>query len=144
LSILQIHLFFNTCWFRCGHGDRGSAVLINWAIPAPITLIVTKLFSFYHFVIYELQWRVLVMDPRYIFAVQCHNTHTWWPRPLTSSFRRVDSLQILFEFYWAFLSLSLSLIWEGTCIGFFDDFLFLQCQVPRTTPCMFSILSPLI
>jgi hypothetical protein len=82
------------------------------------------------------------MDLRYIFAVQCHNTQTWWPRPPTSSFRRVDSLQILFESYWAFSLLSLCLIWEGTCIGFSDDFLFLQCQVPRTTPCLLSILSP--
>jgi hypothetical protein len=40
-------------WFRCGHGDRGSAVLINWTIPPPIMPIVTKSFSSYHFVIYE-------------------------------------------------------------------------------------------
>jgi hypothetical protein len=32
------------------------------------------------------------------------------------------------------------LIWEGTCIGFFIDLL-LQCQVPRTTPCLLSHLS---
>jgi hypothetical protein len=38
------------------------------------------------------------------------------------------------------LVLFLNLIWEGTCIGFFID-LFLQCQVPRTTPCLLSHLS---
>jgi hypothetical protein len=35
--------------------------------------------------------------------------------------------------------LFLILIWEGTCIGFFIDLL-LQCQVPRTTPCLLSHL----
>jgi hypothetical protein len=40
----------------------------------------------------------------------------------------------------SFLVLFLTLIWEGTCIGFFVV-LFLQCQVPRTTPCLLSHLS---
>jgi hypothetical protein len=81
------------------------------------------------------------MDPRYIFTVQCHNTQTWWLRPPTSSFRRVDFLHILFEvLVLTLLVLFLNLIWEGTCTGFFVD-LFLQCQVPRTTPCLLSHLS---
>jgi hypothetical protein len=54
-------------------------------------------------------------------------------------FKRVNSLQI----FCMFLSfLSLFLIWEGTCVGLSMISWFLQLQVPRTTPCLSSILSP--
>jgi hypothetical protein len=40
-----IHSYTSTCvWFRCGHGNRGSAALINWAIPLPIMLILSIMF----------------------------------------------------------------------------------------------------
>jgi hypothetical protein len=45
----------------------------------------------------------------------------------------------LFELY---SPLSLFLIWEVTCIGFLMISCVLQCQMPRTTPCFSSILSP--
>jgi hypothetical protein len=40
-----IHSHTLTCvWFRYGHGNRGSAVLIDWTIPPPIMPIVSVLF----------------------------------------------------------------------------------------------------
>jgi hypothetical protein len=80
------------------------------------------------------------MDPRYIFAVQCHDTLTWWPRPPTSSFWRIDSLQILFGFI-AYPFVAFILECDGTCISF-SLFYFLQCQVSRTTQWHYLILSP--
>ena len=38
------------------------------------------------------------MNPRYIFAVSCQNTHTWWPRPPPSSLSRVGSYRLYLDF----------------------------------------------
>jgi hypothetical protein len=80
------------------------------------------------------------MDPRYIFVIQCHNTHTWWLQPPTFFFEELIPCISYLKPWCSFLVFFLSLIWEDTCIGLFVD-LFLQCQVPRTTPCLLSHLS---
>jgi hypothetical protein len=80
------------------------------------------------------------MDPRYIFVVQCRNTQTWWLRPPTLLFEELIPCISYLRSWCSLLVLFLNLIREGTCIGFFVDLL-LQCQVPRTTPCLLSHLS---
>ena len=92
-------------WFRCRHGNRGSVVLIDWANPPPIMHKVNISCSISYCLNFEPKWRVLVMNPRYIFAVSCQNAHTWWPRPPHSSLWRVGSLWIWFGFYLSYLVL---------------------------------------
>jgi hypothetical protein len=104
--------------------------------------IVTKSFSWYHFVICELQWWVLVMDPRYIFVVQCHYTHTWRPRPLTSSLKSLFIANFIWDYLDSFLPCVVCDMGRHLCWFFTDFSWLLQHQVPRTTPCLLSILSP--
>jgi hypothetical protein len=53
------------------------------------------------------------------------------PQPPTSSFGRIDSLQILFGTYCIFFLVSFVLVWEGTCIGFsLFDSCNVKCQEP--------------
>jgi hypothetical protein len=59
-------------------------------------------------------------------------------RPLL---QRVNSLQIFLNVFKLSLPVSFFLIWEGTCDGLSMIYWVLQCQVPRTTPCLSSILS---
>jgi hypothetical protein len=65
-----------------------------------------------------------------------------WGLPTGQSFYFINSAHQVFWHYHhraisSLLVLFLNLIWEGTCIGFFVD-LILQCQMPRTTPCLLS------
>jgi hypothetical protein len=76
------------------------------------------------------------MDLRYIFAVQCQNTHIWWLWPPTSSLEELIHCKSFVVFSFLFL------IWEGTWVGFSMISCILELQVPRTTPCLSSIVSP--
>ena len=141
-----IHTFTRPLFgFRCGHGDRGSAVLIYWAIPPPIMPIVTMLFSIYHF------WWYLSFNDEYWLWIQdissrsnamtlIHGGLGHRPLPFEElipckSYLSFIELSRHFLYFWNGKALALA-ISKISCV--------LQCQVPRTTPCMFSVLSPLI
>jgi hypothetical protein len=80
------------------------------------------------------------MDQRYIFAVQCHNTHTWWPRPPTSSFWWIDSLQILFGIYWV-LFIVVLIFDMGRHLHWFFWWFLVSCNVKCQEPLRVSYLA---
>ncbi len=82
--------------------------LLNY--PSPHNANIKKSFSLYQLMICELKWWVLVLGPRYIFAVPYHNTHIWWPRPPHSSSWKVGVIWIFIGFYWHLFVYGKSLI----------------------------------
>jgi hypothetical protein len=71
-------------WFRFGHGNRGSVVLIDWA-NHPLIMPIVRVIHLISFCDMWASMTSISYGPNKHLCGLMPNTHTWWPRPPTSS-----------------------------------------------------------
>jgi hypothetical protein len=122
-------------WFRCGHRNRGSAVLINWTIPPHNA-------NSKHIMLYLVICDKLILivsigfGPKIYLCSAKPNTLTWWPRPPTSF---VELVPIWTSFAYLLSQCECAHVWHLLIL-----FAFLQTRVHSTTQCQKSVLRHLL